>query len=178
MRNKRLRLMAEIGVAVALSAVLGLIKLFHMPQGGSVSLEMLPILIVAIRWGGITGMLTGIVYGFVQLIIDAYVVHPAQFLLDYPIAYMLVGLAGFVMITNIEDKISSYAKILAAVLLGGVGRFIAHLLTGVIYFASFAPEGQNVWLYSIIYNGSYILPSIIICYIIIIPVLKPLLKYK
>src|SRR5690554_2544963 len=121
MRNKRLRLMAEIGVAVALSAVLGLIKLFHMPQGGSVSLEMLPILIVAIRWGGITGMLTGIVYGFVQLIIDAYVVHPAQFLLDYPIAYMLVGLAGFVLITNIEDKISSYAKILAAVLLGGVG---------------------------------------------------------
>lgn len=178
MRNKRLRLIAEMGVAVALATVLNFIPLFKMPQGGSVSLEMLPILIMSLRWGGIPGMITGAVYGFVQLVLDAYVVHPAQFILDYPLAYMLVGLAGFVKVKNIEYKKSSYGKVLVAVLLGAIGRFIAHLLTGVIFFANFAPKGQNVWAYSFVYNISYIIPSIIICYIIIIPVLKRLLKNR
>lgn len=178
MENKRIMLLAETGVAVALSAVLGMVNLYRMPQGGSISLEMLPILILAVRWGGVPGMITGLVYGFVQLIIDAYVVHPVQFLLDYPAAYMLVGLAGFIRIKDIEDKKSSYVRIAGAVLLGGCGRFLAHLITGVIFFGSYAPEGQNPWIYSFIYNISYIIPSIIISYIIIIPLLKPLFNYK
>lgn len=177
MKENRVRLMAEIGVAVALSAVLNFIPLFKMPYGGSVNLEMLPILIVALRWGGLPGLFTGAVYGFVQLAIDPYVVHPLQMLLDYPLAYMMVGLAGFVPINLLDvNRKVIYGRILAAVILGGMGRFVAHLFTGVIFFGQYAPEGQNPWIYSTLYNLYYIIPSIFISYLIIIPILKRLLK--
>ncbi|HHU92774.1 MAG TPA: energy-coupled thiamine transporter ThiT [Halanaerobiaceae bacterium] len=175
MQNKRLRLMTEMGVAVALAAVLDFLTLFRMPQGGSVNLEMLPILIVALRWGGLAGMATGLVYGLLQLALNPYVVHPLQILLDYPLAYMLVGIAGFFSVRASDEVDRLYLRILPGVLLAGFGRFLAHLLTGVIFFSEYAPEGQNVWLYSTIYNGSYILPSILISYLIITPILRRLL---
>ncbi len=176
MRDKKVRLMTEIGVAVALAALLNFITLFRMPQGGKISLEMLPILIVAIRWGGIPGLITGFVYGLLQLILDPYIVHPAQVFLDYPFAYMLVGLAGFIPVKlEKNNMMKAYRNILLAVLLGGFGRFISHLLSGVIFFGQYAPEGQSPWLYSSIYNASYIIPSILVSYLIIIPILKSLL---
>ncbi|MFI5358890.1 MAG: energy-coupled thiamine transporter ThiT [Halanaerobiales bacterium] len=177
MQKKRIRLLAEMGVAVALAAVFNFITLFRMPQGGSVNLEMLPILVVSLRWGGIPGIITGLVYGLVQLALDPYVVHPLQFLLDYPLAYMMVGIAGFLPVRNMLDEgIKLYLRVLPGVLLAGFGRFLAHFLTGVVFFSEFAPEGQKVWVYSAIYNGTYILPSILISYIIIIPILRRLLK--
>lgn len=177
MRDKKLRLMTEMGVAVALAVVLNFVTLFRMPQGGKVNLEMLPILIVAFRWGGIPGIITGFVYGLLQLVLDPYIVHPAQAFLDYPLAYMLVGLAGLVPLKLKENsKLKVYSSIFLAVLLGGLGRFISHLLSGVIFFGQYAPEGQNPWIYSTIYNASYIIPSILISYIIIIPILKTLLN--
>ncbi|NLJ83592.1 MAG: energy-coupled thiamine transporter ThiT [Halanaerobiaceae bacterium] len=177
MEKRRIRLLAEMGVAVALAAVFNFITLFRMPQGGSVNLEMLPILVVALRWGGIPGIITGLVYGLVQLALDPYVVHPFQFLLDYPLAYMMVGIAGFFRLRNMrEGGIKLYLHVLPGILLAGFGRFLAHFLTGVIFFSEFAPEGQKVWLYSAIYNGTYILPSILIAYIIIIPILRRLFK--
>lgn len=176
MKENKVGLMAEIGVAVALSAVLNFIPLFKMPYGGSINLEMLPILIVALRWGGIPGLLTGVVYGFVQLAVDPYIVHPLQMLLDYPLAYMMVGLAGFFPVKYNDSKVTLYKSVFVGVIVGGLGRFIAHLLTGVIFFANFAPEGQNAWVYSTIYNGLYIIPSIIISYLLIVTILKSLVK--
>lgn len=104
-----------------------------MPQGGSVNLEMLPILIVALRWGGLAGMATGLVYGLLQLALNPYVVHPLQILLDYPLAYMLVGIAGFFSVRASDEVDRLYLRILPGVLLAGFGRFLAHLLTGVIF---------------------------------------------
>ena len=183
MKVNRVKVMAEIGLAVALSAILNFFPLFKMPQGGSVSLEMLPILIIAVRWGGIAGMISGLVYGLLQLVMGAYIVHPLQLILDYPLAYLLVGLAGFVAL---KDRISEeglkrrgyYARLLLAVLIGGFARFVAHLISGVIFFGQYAPEGQNVWVYSAIYNGSFILPSVLIAFIVIIPLLKSLIRLK
>ncbi|AZO95221.1 energy-coupled thiamine transporter ThiT [Iocasia frigidifontis] len=173
MPNKRVRMMTEMGLAVALSVVLNFFRLWKMPQGGSVSLEMMPILIIALRWGGFPGMLTGFIYGLAQLMFDAYIVHPVQLLLDYPVAYMLLGLAGFIVIKNRSQRLF-YCTAFAGVLIGGLGRFLSHLLSGVIFFGHYAPEGQNVWLYSTIYNGSFILPSLIVSFIIIIPLYKAL----
>ena len=179
MKGNRIKMMAEIGLAVALSAILNLLPLFKMPQGGSVSLEMLPVLIIALRWGGIPGMITGLVYGFLQLVMGAYIVHPLQLVLDYPLAYLLVGLAGFITIDSSVNKAGGYYfRLLLAILTGGLARFFAHLISGVIFFGQYAPAGQNVWLYSAIYNGSFILPSLIIAFIIIIPLLKRLTRLK
>ncbi|MFW5982165.1 MAG: energy-coupled thiamine transporter ThiT [Halanaerobiaceae bacterium] len=176
MRDKKVRMMTEIGLAVALSVILNFVTLFKMPQGGSVNLEMLPVLIVAIRWGGIPGMLTGLVYGLVQLALNPFVVHPAQFLLDYPLAYMLLGIAGFIPVKlKSKNKYAVYGSVFAALFIGTFARFIAHVLSGVIFFAHYAGE-QNVWLYSTIYNGSFLLPTFIISFVIIVPLLLKLMR--
>jgi len=174
MKRNQVRIMTEIGMAVALAAILNFIPLWKMPQGGSLSLEMLPILIIALRWGAGPGMMAGAVYGLVQLAFGPFIIHPAQLVLDYPLAYMLVGLAGiFSNKINLKAKGSStYGWLLLAVSTGGLGRFISHLLSGVIFFAQYAPEGQSPWVYSAIYNISYLLPSLLLSYIIIIPLIK------
>ena len=166
------RLIAEIGVAVAISTVLNFLPLFKMPQAGSVSLEMLPVLLIALRWGGKPGLMAGAVYGFIQLVVNPYVIHPVQMLMDYPLPYMMLGIAGFFSIRKKDGNEINYTKVFFALLTAGFARFIIHVLSGVIFFGSYAPEGQNVWAYSIIYNGSFMLPSLILCYIILVVLLK------
>ena len=88
---------AEMSIAVALAAALGLLKLFVMPQGGSVSLEMLPILFIAVRRGLVPALTVGVVYGFVQLLLPgAFLVQPVQVLLDYPLAFGALCFAALV----------------------------------------------------------------------------------
>ncbi len=176
MKKNQVRIMTEIGMAVALAVILNFITLLKMPQGGSVSLEMLPILIIALRWGAGTGMMAGLIYGLVQLVINPIIIHPVQVILDYPLPYMLVGLAGiFSSKINLKTKGSKYGWLLLAVLTGGLGRFISHFLSGVIFFAQYAPKGQSPWVYSAIYNLSYLLPSLLASYILIIPLVKKML---
>lgn len=158
------RTIAEVGIVVALAAVLNLIPVFELPQGGSISLDMVPIMFLALRRGLKVGVIAGLVYGLVDLAMKPYIVHPAQLVLDYPLAFGLVGLAGVMKPDNL-------AKVAIGVLIGGAGRFAAHVLSGVIFFASFAPKGQNVLLYALVYNGLYMLPSTIVA----IPIVYALL---
>ena len=163
-----LRAITEISVAVALAVIFNFLPLWKMPQGGSISLEMLPILIIALRWGLKEGLLAGFVYGLLQLAFNPFIVHPIQLILDYPLPYMLLGVAGIFrnQVEKYKDKkINIY--IISALLLGGFLRFMTHVLSGVVFFSQYAPEGTNVWIYSIIYNGSFILPSLVVCYIVI-----------
>jgi thiamine transporter len=179
MKKYPARLITEIGIAVALATVLNFLPLMPlMPQGGSVSLEMLPIFLIALRWGGKSGLLAVLVYGLVQLIVNPYIIHPIQLIMDYPLPYMFLGLTGFFNIMKKEGHSINYQKLFIAMLTGGVGRFITHLLSGVVFFGSYAPEGQSPWLYSAIYNGSYLLPSLILSYIIIGILLKKLVLRK
>ncbi|MFW5996166.1 MAG: energy-coupled thiamine transporter ThiT [Halanaerobiaceae bacterium] len=170
-------LLVHIALAIALSAVLNFLPLWQMPQGGKVSLEMLPVLFIALKWGTVPGIITGLAYGFFQLMFDPHIIHPAQLILDYPAAYLFLGLSGL-----FSKKIRSCRKkrlfywMASAVLLGVLGRFFSHLFSGVIFFSHYAPEGQNVWIYSIIYNASYLLPSMILCYIVLIPLTNKLIR--
>lgn len=163
------RAIAEVGICVALAAVLNLVPLFKLPQGGSVSLDMLPIFFLAFYRGPRLGILAGVVYGFVDYAIDPFFVHPAQLILDYPLAFGLVGLAGFLRPT-------SFIKVAAGTILGGLARFTAHFFSGVIFFASYAPKGQSPWLYSAVYNGSYMLVSTIICIPLVYAILQAFKK--
>src|SRR6056297_3449912 len=120
-----LRAITEISVAVALSLILNFLPLWKMPQGGSVSLEMLPILIIALRWGFKEGLLAGFVYGLLQLAFNPYIIHPVQLILDYPLPYMLLGVAGIFkeqVEKHKDKKINIY--IILALLLGGFLRFV------------------------------------------------------
>jgi thiamine transporter len=149
--------LTEIGVAVALSMILSMIRVYRMPQGGSVSLEMLPIFYVALRSGGGVGILAGLAFGLVKLLLGPYIVHPLQLILDYPLAFAFLGLAGF---------FRRYQVI--GIILGGLGRFLMHVVSGAVFFATYAPEGTNVWLYSATYNASYIVPELIISIIVML----------
>ncbi len=145
------KIIAEIAVFVALASALSYIKLFSLPQGGSVTAgSMVPILWLALRRGGKIGVFTAAIYGCVQLVFEPFIFHPAQVLLDYPLAFGMLGVAGFFQ-----------NRPFVGVNLGIAGRFLAHFVSGIVFFASFAGE-MHPWVYSAVYNGSYLLPELVI----------------
>ncbi len=159
------KMLALGAVCMALSSVLSMVKLFDMPQGGSVTAaSMLPLMLFAYVYGMGPGMLVGAVYGVMQFIIEPIFLSVPQMLLDYPIAFALVGLAG--MFSQSENRALGLT---VGVVLGSVGRFIAAVLSGVVFFAEYAGD-QNPWVYSIGYNASYMLPECIICVVLALAV--------
>lgn len=146
------KILAELVAAVALAGVLHLITLFQSPQGGRITAAaMVPVLFVAIRRGFRVGIIAGIVYGLVVLVEEPFVFHPVQVLLDYPLAFGALGLAGLFR-----------KQPLAGVAVGIGGRFLCHFVSGVIFFATYAPQGMDPALYSAIYNASYLIPELLI----------------
>lgn len=131
---------------IALAAALYLIRPFTLPQGGSVTAgSMVPVLLFALRRGVKPGVVAGVIFGLVVLYEEPFIFHPVQVLLDYPLAFGALGLAGLLR-----------AHPIPGVALGIGGRYIGHFLSGVVFFASFAPEGTHPALYSAIYNGGYL----------------------
>jgi thiamine transporter len=158
--------LTEVALAVALAAALGLLRPFTMPQGGSVSLEMLPLLFLAVRRGVGPALVAGGLFGLVQLILPgAFVYHPAQVALDYPLAFMAVAVAGLVRVT-------SWRTLALAVAAGSGARFVFHFLSGLIFFGSYAPHWEAAWLYSITYNLLYLVPEAAITIAVLWPLLK------
>ncbi|HZL64311.1 MAG TPA: energy-coupled thiamine transporter ThiT [Thermoleophilia bacterium] len=158
--------LAEVGVAVALAAVLGQLRLFMMPQGGSVSLEALPIIFVAVRRGVVPGATAGLLYGLLQLVLPgAFVYQPFQAALDYPLAFMALGAAGFV-------DVRSWRTLSLAVFAAFTARFCFHFASGAIYFASYAPQWENWWMYAATYNLLYLVPEGVLTTLLLWPLLK------
>ncbi|MGJ7045316.1 energy-coupled thiamine transporter ThiT [Thermoanaerobacterium thermosulfurigenes] len=148
------------GLAIAISFVLSYIRFYHWPQGGSITpASMLPLFVFAYYYGAGPGIAVGMAYGILQLIQDPYVVHWIQLLLDYPLAFGALGLAGF------------FKKNLSlGILVGGFGRFFSHFLSGVFFFASYAPKGMNPIVYSLLVNGILVGVEVLICFVVsIIP---------
>ncbi len=160
------RVLTEAALAIALAFVLGLIKLFEMPFGGSVSLEMVPLILLALRQGPIVGITAGAAYGLLNLLTGAYVVHPVQFVLDYPLAFAASGLAGFFSPT----VRGAVAGTLAAVL----GRFVCHFVSGVVFFAANAYGGWSPAAYSAVYNAFYLVPILLIALAVVVVLLRAL----
>ena len=143
-------------MCISLSFVLSYIRLLHMPQGGSITPgSMLPIMVYAYWYGPRKGILAGVAYALLQMIQDAYFVHPVQILLDYILAFGVLGCAGFFR-----------KNLYVGVAVSGLLRFLSHFLSGAIFFAEYAPEGMNPWLYSLGYQASCILPDLAICLVL------------
>ncbi|MBC7319126.1 energy-coupled thiamine transporter ThiT [bacterium] len=160
------RLIAEIGLTLALGIVLHMIPIYQLPQGGRITPgSLVPLFIISLRRGYKVGILTGAVFGLLVYLIEPFFVHPIQFILDYPLAFSLLGLSGFV--SNIP---------IIGMILGTAGRLLSHIISGVVYFSSYAPQGMNPWVYSITYNASVILPDALLALIITILILPRLQK--
>ncbi|MBU3193633.1 energy-coupled thiamine transporter ThiT [Clostridium algidicarnis] len=150
------RTIIHVGIAIALAIVLKMFRIMQMPMGGSVTLgSMIPIIFIAYVYGPRVGYLTGMLFGVMDLLLGAYVVHPMQLLLDYVLAFGVLGVAGY-----FKNNISIGALVAIAL------RFLCHIASGVIFFSSYAGE-QNALVYSILYNGTYLLPEAIIAMIIL-----------
>jgi thiamine transporter len=162
----RIQKWAEIGIMTALAFALSLVSFFQFPFGGKISLEMLPIFVIARFRGFKAGFATGFLFGILDLLREPLVVHPIQFLLDYPLAFTSLGLAGVFPKQSFWD--------VPACLAAGCVRFLCHFLSGVIFFSSYVPKGETVLFYSFSYNFFYIAPSLGLCLFLIMPILSAL----
>jgi len=165
------RMLTEAGAMIALAQGLSYVKLFEAPYGGSVTAgSMIPIIVFSLRWGLKSGLLAGLVYGILQFILGGaiYTYHPLSILFDYLVAFSVLGLAGM-----FKDGVKG---VFTGTFLGILGRFICHVISGVAVWASYAPEGMNPLVYSVLYNGSYLLPELVITLIIVGVLYKPLIR--
>lgn len=149
-------------ICIAMSFALSYMRLLRLPQGGSITpASLLPLMIYAYMFGVRKGVFAGAIYGLLQAFQDPTLLHPAQFLLDYPVAFAWIGLAGLFSKNTKLDKLPQVQFALGAVL-AGLGRFLMHFLSGTFAFGVFAPEGTPVALYSLGYQAGYVLPDLAI----------------
>lgn len=173
--DELVRTVAEAAILAALAFVLDLLQgaIFDavpfFANGGSVGIAMLPIIILAIRRGPLVGFLAGLVTGVLQMLGGFYAISSTwykvmfQVLLDYTLAYAICGLfAGIFKYTlSGENKKHDLIMIIIAAFVGGIGKYLCHVLAGYFFWPN------EIWggplAYSILYNGIYMLPSTILC---------------
>lgn len=155
MKNKSILItMVETALMIALAVVLSFVKVWTMPQGGTVSLTMLPLFLLAFRRGPWAGIIGGVIYGVISIIFDGVIYHPMSILLDYTLAYGLLGVAGFFKKNTLG--------IILGTTVGTACRYLSSVLSGALLFAEYAGD-QNPWIYSLGYNATYMVPELIIC---------------
>ena len=183
MKNKthlRVRALCEGAIMLALALVLNLLSksiFANLPQGGSSSLAMFPLLLIAHRWGWGYGLLTGFCYGLLDMLLDGgYAWGWQSILLDYLVAYTALGLGGFFR--------GKAWGMFPCVVLGSLGRFAVHYVSGVTLYRIIEPtgiEGFGVFtdphLYSLVYNGVYMLPNMVIAVVITALLYVPMKKF-
>ncbi len=162
LKDNKVRALCEGAIMVTMAIALGFVKIVQLPQGGSVSLEMLPIFIYCIKWGAKQGFKCSLAYGVLYLLIDgAYAWGPSSMILDYIAAFGVLGVCGFFS----EKENGIYLGITA----GSIARFIVHFISGVTIYRIYAPTEvfkiaiANPYVYSAVYNGSFILIDYIFC---------------
>ena len=171
-----LRALCEGAVFVALAQVLGYIKLFELPQGGSVGIGMLPIFIFCARWGFGPGMIASFAYSLLQLRLDgAYAWGWESILGDYILAFTVLGVAGLFHKNRYGFFIGSAV--------GSLARFLVHYVVGAVVWGEYMPDtffGMTMttpWFYSLLYNGSYMVLDMVMCLLIGWLLWKPLGRY-
>lgn len=180
MNETTLRLV-ESAVMIALAVVLSMIKVYQALLGGSITLcSMLPVMLIAYKYGPKWGMFTGFIYGLIQLLLDlgkalGWGLSPAaltaSFIFDYLLAFAFLGLAG------VYGK--GFIKFILGMTTAVVLRFASHVISGVTAYASWLPKEwhNHLFLYSLAYNGAYLLPDFLICLVVGILIYKPLKRF-
>ena len=148
------------------------------PQGGSISIAMIPIFLMSFRWGWKGGILSGFLLGLLQFILGFSQIYTLlQGIIDYGVAFSVVGLAG-IFAAQVKNSLANNNKkswityVVLGTFLGSALRYLAHVYSGIVFFGEYAPAGQPVAVYSFVYNGTYMLPSFIVSAIIVILIIS------
>lgn len=143
------RQLSFCAMSIALGTVLSNIKILDFPWGGSATLlSMLVICLPGCFFGLGAGIMTGVAYGVLQLLVDPYVLYPMQLIMDYLLAFGALGLSG--LFANSKNGL------IKGYMAGVLGRYVFVVLSGWIFFASYAWEGWSALPYSLVYNGIYL----------------------
>ena len=160
--------MAYAGICIASSFALSFVKFKFIPSGSITVASLVPILLYAYFFGTASGLLVGVIHGLLQFIESAWLYNWTTFLLDYPIAFASIAMMG-VAKKFIKKQLPALT---VGVLLSYLCRFLAHLVSGFIYFSGGVIEtsipSSNMFLYSFIYQISYVGPDMIIALVVII----------
>lgn len=167
-KNTELISITESAIMIALAVTFEfIVKSFGfltLPQGGSLSLTMLPIMIIGLRRGVKYGVLTGIIYGILNFMIDGYVLHWGSLILDYLLAFSVIGLTGL-----FKNKAKDNIWILMfSIFIVAFMRFAIHVTSGMIFFREYLETDGSLLadlIGSLSYNSIYMLPSTILCLI-------------
>lgn len=178
MKKNTTLILVECALMIAMSTVLSMFKIFELPQGGAVTCaSMVPLVLVSYRHGLKWGITTAFAHSLLQMVIQ-FNVPPANtfwaFLgviaLDYVLAFTVLGTAAFFGKAFKNRAVSVAVGASVVVFL----RFICSFLSGILIWGSYAPEGTPVWLYSLTYNGSYMLPELVITAVVSVILIQAL----
>lgn len=181
-KRKNLLKLTECAIMLALATVLSFIKIIQMPMGGSVTLcSMLPIMLIGIKYGNLTGASVGLLYSLIQLVMDLpggnvfYAGMTAGVaiiiaLFDYVVPFTMLGFAGMFRKIKTEKipMLGAYIGVIVTIII----RFICHFITGFSVWGQWAPEGMGKYYYSLVYNGTYLLPELGITIVVAIILLQ------
>ena len=171
--HQSIRALTEGAILIAAAEILSFLPLYKFPWGGSIDLAMLPIILFCVRWGFGPGMLVSTAHAVLQTLFEGGIAIGWQSILgDFLIAYMVLGLAGLFR-----------GKFLPAAVVSCTARFLVHYVVGATIWGEYMPEqffGMTMvspWIYSLLYNGSYILLCMALCLAVGAAVYKPLGKF-
>ena len=165
-KSKSLRL-TESAIMLAFATILSLLKVVDLPYGGSITaFSMLPILIIAYRYGTAWGVFTAFAHGLLQMLTGmnslSYATSAgaaaAIIVLDYLLAFAVLGLAG---LFRRPGRSQGPSLALAAVVTGAL-RYLCHVLSGCTVWAGLSIPSQDALLYSLAYNATYMVPEILL----------------
>jgi len=170
--HKRLLILVECAIMVALTFILGLLPMPRWPNGGSLSVASVPIIFISYRHGLRWGLATGFADAALQLMTGWYAPPAGTALavfgcvmLDYVLAFTVLGTAAVFVPLGGKKRLAGYGIGAAA---ANLGRFVCSFLSGVLLWGSYAPEGQAVWIYSLTYNAGYMIPNAIVSAVCIV----------
>ena len=171
--HTRVRMLTEGAVMIALAEVLSFLPLYKMPWGGSIDLAMLPIILFCVRWGLGPGLVASFAHALLQTLFEGGIAIGWQSIIgDFLVAYTVLGFAGLFK-----------GKFVTATVVACVLRFLVHYVVGATIWAEYMPETffnmtmTSPWIYSALYNGSYMLVDMVIILVIGALLWKPLGKY-
>lgn len=185
MNSKRTTLIiAEISILAALALAFDYIAQVTTGSiyiyGGSISIAMVPIMVISFRRGLLAGLTTGLIVGTIQVMWGGHVLQFFQYILDYPIPYMVVGSAS--IFTYLNKRKINYSTLIVGSIFAGLARYFSHFLAGVVFWSEYVPDefkfgnknltGFNAYSWSIFYNALYMIPTIVVSVIVVAALYK------